>query len=38
MLETVDAPKDKSKPPWKKPSMLRWLEKLTQQPELCAVN
>jgi len=38
MLETVDAPKDKSKPPWKKASMLRWLEKLTLQPELCAVN
>jgi integrase/recombinase XerD len=38
MLETVDAPKDKSKPPWKNESLLRWLEKLTQQPELCAVN
>lgn len=38
MLETVDAPKNKSKPSWKKPSILKWLDNLTQQQKLCAVS
>jgi len=38
MLETADAPKIKKKAPWQKPSILQWLDQLTQASALCAVN
>jgi integrase/recombinase XerD len=38
MLEKADAPKIKKKVPWQKPSILQWLDQLTQASVLCAVN
>jgi len=38
MLEKADAPKIRKKAPWQKPSILQWLDKLTQASALCAVN
>jgi len=38
MLEKADAPKIRKKVPWQKPSILQWLDKLTQASVLCAVN
>ena len=38
MLEKADAPKIKKKAPWQKPSILQWLDQLTQASVLCAVN
>ncbi len=38
MLEKADAPRIKKKAPWQKPSILQWLDKLTQSSVLCAVN
>jgi integrase/recombinase XerD len=38
MLEKADAPKIRKKAPWQKPSILQWLDKLTQASVLCAVN
>jgi site-specific recombinase XerD len=38
MLETITPPKGKEVRPWKKPSVLKWLEGITKQPGLCAAN
>jgi len=38
MLEKADAPKIRKKAPWQKPSILQWLDKLTQASVLCAAN
>jgi site-specific recombinase XerD len=38
MLETIPPPDVKKVRPWKKPSVLKWLESITKQPELCAAN
>ncbi len=38
MLEKADAPKIRKKAPWQKPSILQWLDKLTQASVLCAGN
>jgi len=38
MLETIPPPDVKKVRPWKKPSVLKWLDSLTKQPELCAAN
>ncbi|MFC1760800.1 tyrosine-type recombinase/integrase [Planctomycetota bacterium] len=38
MLEKADAPKCSRKPPWQKPGILQWLDRLTNRTELCAVN
>jgi site-specific recombinase XerD len=38
MLETIPPPDVKKVRRWKKPSVLKWLESITKQPELCAVN
>jgi hypothetical protein len=38
MLEKAEAPRTKKKVPWQKPDILQWLDKLTRESELCAVN
>ena len=38
MLEKADAPKTRKKTPWQKPTILQWLDKLTRESVLCAVN
>ena len=38
MLEKTPAPAVKKTPTWQKPEVLRWLDRLTKQPELCGVN
>jgi site-specific recombinase XerD len=38
MLEKADAPKIRKKAPWQKPTILQWLDKLTHESVLCAVN
>lgn len=38
MLEKAGAPKTTKKLPWQKPSILQWLDKLTEHPELCGVH
>ena len=38
MLEKADAPKISKKVPWQKPTLLQWLDKLTHESVLCAVN
>jgi integrase/recombinase XerD len=38
MLEKTDAPKIRKKAPWQKPNILQWLDKLTHESVLCAVN
>ena len=38
MLEQAESPRIKKKVPWQKPSILQWLDQLTQSSVLCAVN
>lgn len=38
MIEKVDAPKQRRRPAWQKPSVLQWLKELTKDPELCGVK
>ena len=38
MLEKTTAPKISKKAPWRRPSVLQWLNQLAREPELCAVN
>lgn len=38
MLQKTPAPAIKQTRTWQKPEMLRWLDRLTKQPELCEVN
>ena len=38
MLEKAEAPRTKKQVPWQKPDILQWLDKLTRESELCAVN
>ena len=38
MLEKTTAPKISKKAPWRRPSVLQWLNQLAKGPELCAVN
>ena len=38
MLEKGDAPKIRKTAPWQKPNILKWLDQLTQESVLCAVN
>ena len=38
MLQKTPAPAVKKTPTWQKPEMLRWLDRLAKQPELCEVN
>lgn len=38
MIEKAGAPAVGKSLPWKKPDVLKWLDKLSKAPELCAVN
>lgn len=38
MLDTTPSPTISRKAPWRRPSVLQWLEQLAQEPELCAVD
>lgn len=38
MLAKTSAPRTPRSAPWKKPSVLQWLQQLTQRSELCAAN
>ncbi len=38
MLEKTTAPKISKKAPWRRPSVLQWLNQLAKGPELCAAS
>lgn len=38
MLQKIPAPAVKKTPAWQQPEVLRWLDQLAKQPELCGVN
>lgn len=38
MLQMTPAPTVKNTPAWQQPKVLRWLDQLAKQPELCGVN
>jgi len=38
MIQKAGAPAVKKPLPWQKPDILHWLDALTKNPQLCAVN
>ena len=38
MLKKADAPRISKSAPWRRPSVLQWLNEITKKLDLCAVN